>query len=57
MSRYVNVLKRSTSMVIGQVEWPTDWKRWDDLSAETRNRVRDLLDEAIDLIAAEAVPY
>jgi hypothetical protein len=52
-----NSITRRTGPVTGQILWPDAWKRWDELEAETRNHVRTILDEAVDLIAKVACPY
>jgi hypothetical protein len=45
---------RNTGKVKGAIEWPIAWAEWDALPATVRERVRDLLDEAVDLVTAYA---
>ena len=52
-----NSIRRSTGKVEATVTWPIEWKDWDSIdTAIVRNRIRDLMDEAVDLIATYTAP-
>jgi hypothetical protein len=50
MSSEPNSVKRSVNDVTTMIVWPRTRLDWDGLPALVRNRVRDLIDEANDLV-------
>jgi hypothetical protein len=48
-----NSIRRACGRVEATITWPIEWKDWDSIPTSlVRNRIRDLMDEAVDLIAS-----
>jgi len=49
-----NTITRRTQNVECVIAWPIARKKWEDLPTVVQNRIRDLMDEAVDLVVMHA---